>query len=424
MLSTFSCAPTQNVTASPTPCLATQTPPASFNPTAVPTKPATQTPPPAPPPDYRQRFLDALPANPESCLPDHTTDDLSVYIYDLKDERELVLINADIPLQFASAFKAPVLVYFLSSCRPYWDPSSTDWKEYFKNPETAHNVDQFISPEYEQTLAEFISNPENWKDIGKFSAEHQQMVNGLGGATDTRYFVLDKVYGMIAQSSNLATADVLNFIFENCQNREQFQIEAECGGPNAITEFNAWLDDFVGITYESGTPRRGLYSWNTVVENGQEITLSTFGQKDQCANQTAILKCDPAYTAFNALTARDFFKFYYALYNLEDERVRETAFALLKVDEPGPAQGNLKNLARNMHAAAYSKNGHAFFISGSINSDAGIVLYKGKDFIVVTLSFDALGAMATLYGSYDSAGNLVTDPGLIQNLLEEYSISP
>ena len=424
MLSMFSCAPAQNVTASPTPCPATGTPPATSYPTIAPVKPATSTPPPTPLPDYRQRFLDSLPTNPESCLPDHTTDDLGIYIYDLKEERELVSINADKPLQFASAFKAPVLVYFLSSCRQYWDPSSTDWKEYFQNLETARNVDLFVSPEYEAAVAEFISNPENWKTIGNFSAEHQQVVNGLGGATDIRYFVLDKVYGMIAQSSNLATADVLKFIFENCPNREQFQIEAECGGPNAITTFNAWFNDFAQITYESGTSRRGLYSWDTVVEKGQEITLSTFGQKDQCANQAAILKCDPAYTAFNTLTARDFFKFYTALYNLENAPVRETAFSLLKVDEPGPAQGNLKNLARNMHAVALSKNGHAFFINGSINTDAGIVRYKGKDFIVVTLSFNALGPIATLYGSYDSAGNLVTDPGLIQNLLEEYSLSP
>jgi len=77
-----------------------------------------------------------------------------------------------------------------------------------------------------------------------------------------------------------------------------------------------------------------------------------------------------------------------------------------------------------MRAAALSKNGHAFFTNGSINSDAGILLYKGKAFVVVTLSFNALGPMATLYGSYDSAGNLVGNPGLIQNLLEQYTITP
>lgn len=425
MLSTFSCTPTNGGTASPTPCPSTETPPAASHSTPVPVKPATSTPPPTPLPDHSRQFLESLPTNPESCHPDQTTDDLGVYIYDLKEERELVSINADVPLQFASAFKSQVLVYFLSSCRQYWDPSSADWKRYFQNTQAAQNVDLFTSPEYEQAIAEFISNPENWKDVGDFSAEHRQVVNGANGAIDTRYFVLEKIHSMIAQSVNIATADILLFVFENCLNQEQIRFEPECGVPNALTTFNAWFNAFSGIAYKSETPRRGLYSWDTIIVNGrngsEEVVLPTFGLKDFCANQTTILKCDPAYTAFNTLTARDFFKFYHALYNLEDERVRETAFTLLKLDEPGPARGNLKNLARSMHAVAFSKNGHAFFTNGSINTDAGIVRYKGKDFIVVTLSFNALGSMVMLYGSYDSAGNLATDPGLIQNLLEQYT---
>lgn len=422
--STFSCSPTDNGTASPTPCPATQTPPATSHPTLAPVKPATST----PQPDYSKQFLDALPANPDSCLPDQTADDLGVYIYDLKDERELVSINADVPFQFASAFKGPALVYFLSSCRQYWDPTSADWKEYFQNMEAAQNVDMFVSPEYEQALTEFISSPENWMKIGNFSAEHRHVVNGANGEIDTRYFVLEKVFGMIAQSSNIATADVLQFVFENCPAQEQTQVESTCGGPNAITAFNAWFNVFSGTQYESGAPRRGLYSWDTVTQNGSngpnEIVLPTFGLKDECANQTATLKCDPAYTAFNTLTARDFFKFYHTLYNLDDEFLRETAFSLLKVDEPGPARGNLKNLARSMHAVAFSKNGHAFFTNGSINTDAGIVLYKGKAFVVVVLSFNALGPLTVLYGSYDSADNPVSDPGLIQNLLEQITTTP
>jgi hypothetical protein len=351
-----------------------------------------------------------------------------VYIYDLKTGRELVSINADVPFQFASAFKAPVLVYFLSSCRQYWDASSPEWKEYFQNAEAAKNVDLFTSPEYEQAVAEFISNPENWKDIGRFFAEHRQIVNGAGGAIDTRYFVLDKVYAMIAQSQNIATADVLLFIQKNCPKQEQIQVESQCGDPNAITNFNAWFNDFSGITYENATPRRGLFRWDTVVQNGaggsKEITLPTFGLKDLCASQTAILQCDPAFIASNTLTARDFFKFYHSLYNLGDARIRETAFNLLAVDEPGPARGYLKNMTRNMRAISFSKNGHAFFINGSINTDAGIVRYKGNDTIVVTLSFNALGPITNLYGSYDSAGNLATEPGLIQTLLEEYPTTP
>lgn len=417
--------PADEATPIATPC---PTPTASPYPTAVPTQPASPTPRPSPLPDYTQRFLDAFPANADSCHPDHTADDIGVYIYDLKAARELVSINADEPFQFASAFKAPVLVYFLSSCRQYWDSSSPAWKQYFQNAEAAKNVDQFTSPEYEREVTEFISDPENWKDVGKFFAEHRQVINGAGGQIDTRYFVLDKVYAMIAQSQNVATAEVLLFIQENCPRREQIQVEAACGDPNAITNFNAWFNDFSGISYESGTPRRGLFRWDTVIQNtangSEEITLPTFGLKDLCATQRAILKCDPAYVASNVLTARDFFKFYRSLYTLSDERLRATAFDLLAVDEPGPARGYLKNLSRGLPALSFSKNGHAYFINGSVNTDAGIVRYKGKDYIVVTLSFNALSPMTMLYGSYDLDGNPVGDLGLIQTLLEEYSSTP
>lgn len=417
--------PADDATPVPTPC---PTPTASPSPTAAPTQPATPTPRPLPLPDYTQRFLEAIPTSPESCHPDHTADDIGIYIYDLKAMRELVSINADEPFQFASAFKAPVLVYFLSSCRQYWDPSSPQWKEFFQNTEAAKHVEQFTSPEYEREVAEFISNPENWKEVGKFFAEHRHVINGAAGEIDTRYFILEKVYGMIAQSQNVATADVLLFVHENCPREEPLHIEPACGSANPITNFNAWFTDFSGIPYESGTPRRGLFRWDTVIQNtangSEEITLPTFGLKDLCASQTTILKCDPAYIASNVLTAGDFFRFYYSLYIMSDVRLRETTLDLLAVDEPGPARGYLKNMARAMHAIAFSKNGHAFFINGSINADAGIVRYKGHDFIIVTLSFNALGPMTTLYGSYDSAGNLVTEPGLIQTLLEEYTTTP
>ena len=425
LLLTSSCQPAGTPLPVATPC---PTPAASPYPTAVPTQTASPTPRPSPLPDYTRRFLEFLPSNPDSCHPDQTADDIGVYIYDLKANRELVSINADEPFQFASAFKAPVLVYFLSSCRQYWDASSPEWEEYFQNAEAAKHVDQFTSPEYEREVAEFVSNPENWKDVGKFFAEHRQTVNGAGGEIDTRYFVLDKVYAMIAQSQNLATAEVLLFIQENCPRQEQIQIEPACGDPNAITNFNAWFNDFSGITYEKGTPRRGLFRWDTVIQNtasgSEEITLPTFGLKDFCASQTTILKCDPAYIASNVLTARDFFKFYRSLYTSSDARLRTTAFDLLAVDEPGPARGYLKNMTRTMRAISFSKNGHAYFINGSINTDAGIVRHKGNDFIVVTLSFNALSPLTILYGSYDTTGNLVTEPGLIQRLLEEYSSTP
>jgi hypothetical protein len=425
ILMTSACQPVQEATPMPTPC---PTPSASPAPTLPPATRAAPTPRPSPTPDYQKNFAESLPADSGSCHPDGTTDDIGVYIYDLKEEREIISINADVPFQYASAFKAPVLLYFLSSCRQYWDPASPEWEAYFQDPQAAKNVDLFTSLEYERIVAEFISKPANWNRTDAFFSEHRQVVNGANGEIDTRYFVLEKVHSMIAQSSNTATADLLKFIYLNCPVQEQTQAQIACGGPNAITSFNAWFNEFTGIKYEDGEARRGLYSWDTVIQNGkdgsQEIPLSTLGLKDTCANQTAVLNCDPAYTAFNTLTARDLFTFYHTLYNLQDESLRETAFSLLKLDEPGPARGYLKNMARGMQAISLSKNGHAFFTNGSINADAGILLYKGKAYIVVTLAFNAVGTVTLLYGSYDEDGNLVSTPGLIQNLLESYTITP
>ncbi len=307
---TWGCQPAQDATPVPTPC---PTPTASPHPTLPRATLAPATPRPRSTPDHSRQFLDKLPANSGSCQPDGTTDDLGILIYDLKEERELVSINADVPFQYASAFKAPVLTYFLASCRQYWDVSSPEWDAYFQDAEAAKNVDLFTSPEYERLVTEFISDPGNWGRIDAFFDEHRQVVNGANGAIDTRYFVLEKVYAMIAQSSNLATADLLKFIHEKCPVQEQAHPQVECGGPNAITNFNAWFNEFSGITYADGERRRGLYNWDSVIENGKEgpveTRLSTFGLKDTCANQTAILNCDPAYTGFNTLTAHDLFKY-------------------------------------------------------------------------------------------------------------------
>lgn len=418
--STFACAPSP--TPVPTPSPSPATPAASPSPTAAPTQTAVPTRTPTPRPDHTRAFLDALLPGANSCHPDRTAEDIGVYIYDLTDDRELVSVNADVPFQFASAFKGPVLTYFLSSCRAYWDSSSAEWQEHFQDLEAARNIEYYTSADYEQALTEFLSDPKNWKDVGDFSAERRYVSNGLAGDIDTRYFILAKIYGMIAQSRNLATADALKFVYENCLPAEHPQMEADCGGPNALTSFNAWFDQFTGLAYESGAPRRGLYEWNNIVENAadgpREETLSTSGMTDACANQSAVLKCDPSARAVNTYTARDLFQFYSALYRLDDKTLRGAAFRLLELDEPGPARGPLKNLTRSLGAVSLSKNGHAFYHNGSINADAGIVLYKGRAYVIVTLSFNALESMSRLYGQYDKDGKPAGKPGLIQNLLQ------
>jgi hypothetical protein len=105
---------------------------------------------------------------------------------------------------------------------------------------------------------------------------------------------------------------------------------------------------------------------------------------------------------------------------LSDVRVRSAALNMLAIDNEGPARGNLKNLARKMGALSISKNGHAFFIHGSINTDAGIFDYQNTPFIVIVLGFDAQPSLSLLYGDYTPKGEPLIDPSLIRDLLLEY----
>jgi len=375
--------------------------------------------------EYTSQFREAIGTADESCLPDKTQSDIGVYIYDLTNDQELVSINADTPFQFASAFKGPVLVYFLSACRQYWDAESPEWDAYFHNSELVKD-DWYTSDEYEKLIREHISDVSNWDNIESFYTNNRVKNNGIDGPIDKRYFILNKVYSMIARSSNPATSDVLQFIYDHCQKQEQSLIEKQkqCSGPNAITAFNAWFYEFSGIKNENDKPHSGLYNWDTILErdgNGtmMETIMTTSGLKDSCVNQFAKLNCMEDRVAVNAMSARELHGFYDVLYHLNDVKIKETALSLLKIDEPSPARGYLKNMARNTGAEAMSKNGNAYFIYGLVTTDAGILIYNGNDYIVVTLSFNAPDAMTSLYGSYNPNGELVGDPGLIQNLIEE-----
>jgi len=411
-------------------CAAPTPLPVSAPPTSSPTSTCSPTPPPAtftpapsatftPAPNYQDALLTALPHADDSCLPDKTADDLGIYIYDLTHERELISINPDVPFQFASAFKAPVLSYFLSQCKTYWDTESAEWQAHFLNLEDARNIPFYTSAEYRALLAAELSDVRNWDNIESFFESHRAEQNGVSGAIDKRYFILSKVYAMIARSNNAASAEVLKFVHENCAPVQPPALT--CYQPNDISAFNAWFNAFSGISYTEGESQRGLFNWDSVMEKnaaGQsvETRLATFGQQDSCVTSLARLNCSATYGA-NVWTARDFFRFYNALASSADTRLKNTALALLSLDVESPSRGNLKNLARRMGAASMSKNGHAFFIQGSINTDAGIFVYKDTVYIIVVLGYDAQPSLSLLYGDYSPKGEPLTEQSLLRDLL-------
>jgi hypothetical protein len=376
--------------------------------------------------EYNQKFLSALPGADDSCLPDKTADDLGIYIYDLNQNRELISINADVPFQFASAFKGPVLVYFLSQCKKYWDTTSPEWDVYFTNPALARDIPYYMSPEYKALIAPYFSDVRNWENVEAFFESNRFVNNGLAGVMDKRYFILSKVYSMATRSNNRAAGEVLQFVFDNCQPESGTRLSSslQCYEPDAISQFNLWFNEFSKITYADEEPRRGLFKWDVVIEkdsngNSYEADMVTKGQEDQCVTQTAQLNCSKS-TGVNVWTARDFFKFYFALYRLGDASVRNAALNMLSIDNEGPARGNLKNLARKMGASSMSKNGHAHFIQGSINTDAGIFHYQNATFVIVVLGYDAQPSLSLLYGDYDPKGAPTIDVSLIRDLLNEY----
>jgi len=441
----------QNVRRIPTLCLAlaflllhasacSPSPRAVPTPTFTPTKTPTPLPtvemipptatmtPSSPPVTYNQAFLDALGTDPESCLPDKTSRFVGVYIYDLDDERELVSINADTPFQFASAFKGPLLTYFLESCQQIWNPDDPAWETHALETAPQDKSNWYQSRAYRQRLAAQIYNPAGWGGIEAFSVDNRPVIDGETGPIDTRYFILHQVYNMVTESNNISAGNVLNYVFENCLKTE-LNSEAACGGPNALTEFNAWFNRFSGIEYNLDETHRGLFNWDKLLEKNEngifkEVEMPTTGLKDTCAMARAPLACDSEMTTVNTYTPRDLFQFYSSLYHQPENRIRRTSLDILGVLPTDISRGYLWNLASTLGVRSVSKNGRAEYSGKAIVTDAGILRYQGKSYVIVTLSYNAVDAIETLYGSYLAGGIPVREEeSLIQLLLEE-KLSP
>ena len=420
LFSLSACEPSPSTAPTPAP-VPTKTPtPVPPTQRAIPTPSLT---PSSPPLTYNQAFLEALGTDEESCLPDKTSGFVGVYIYDLDEDRELVSINADTPFQFASAFKGPVLTYFLESCQQIWDPNDPAWETHALETAPGHESNWYQSKEYRQKLADQIYNAGGWGEIETFSFENRPIADAEAGPLDKRYFILHQVYNMVTESNNISAGDVLNYVFDHCLEKEENN-EAACGGPNALTRFNAWFNRFAEIETRMNEPQRGLYNWDTLLmqtEEGklQELEMPTAGQKDSCVTARASLSCVSDQIAVNAYTPRDLFRFYYALYHLPENRIRKTSMDILGVHPSGISRGYLKNMAATLGVRSMSKNGRAAYSGKSIVTDAGILSHGEKSYVIVTLTYNTVEAMEKLYGYYLENGTLVHEENsLIQSLLE------
>jgi hypothetical protein len=369
--------------------------------------------------DFNSLVLTEVGTNTNSCLPEQTDEGIGIYIFDIENQKELVSINSDIPFQFGSSFKSPLLVYFLSNCKQYWDISSSVWQDFFLIQDGINIDPWYSSPEYEQIIKDYLSDVNHWGEIKNFAEQNLIQFADKVTSLDQRYDILEQAYRMVTESNNIAAGNILNFVFENCKSQEIHETVLNCGGSNPITEFNYWFNAFSNIDYKDNETRRGLHSWDTITivdGNGikSETRMPTYALKDACALQGAFIGCSTTDYVNNSWTARDLAGFYQSLFNIDDLTVKETAFKILKVDKEGNSRGLLKNLSRKLESVSISKNG----FDGYTLVDAGILEYHEKNFIVVTMSYSALKSMNMLYGQYNLSGEPTGEmEGLIEQIL-------
>ncbi len=251
-------------------------------------------------------------------------DKVGLLLYDVNDGRLMAALSPENPLPVASAFKAPLLMYFLDVVdRDVWSGVPVQhWNA--------------VGPEVV---------PEEFRDASR------------------RNFVIRRaLWQMLALSDNATTGQVLSYV-ANAQGRT-----------DAVAAFNDWAASVVGTSQISG-----LSGWNQGVDAGHTATDARF-------DSTTVTIDGVTYTLPNMMTPRDIGLFYMWMLQHFDADQKRTAFDMLSVihnDRPA----NLERLALAHDGTPYSKNGSLETDAGYVVADAGLMsLPNNRDYLLVLLT--------------------------------------
>lgn len=251
---------------------------------------------------------------------------IGIILYDLKKSRLLTALSSEKPLPIASAFKAGLLMYFVDQVDvdvwghvpvEYWNANSKD-----DMPEAVRD---------------------SWR-------QHRAILRTL--------------YQTIVLSDNVATGTVMSYV-------AKLQ-----GRADAVTMFNDWARDTVGISQLSG-----LSAWQNGIESDMSFVDDRF-----TGNQTSI---NSQLVNFdNMMTPRDLGLFYvWMLSNMSDIQQQVCKQLLSTIFANRGA--NLERLAQQFEGVSYSKNGSLSTDAGYVVSDAGIIdLPDGRQFLLIVESVD------------------------------------
>lgn len=291
-------------------------------------------------PDYTSAYLSALEAPYIAPLNEHfealiERQSIGLLLYDVQHGRLITALGTENLLPVASAFKAPVLLYFVDVIDPaVWGRVPVlHW-----NAPSAQDV------------------PEAWREDWR---THQAILRAL--------------YEMLVFSGNAVTGAVLAYVA-----REQ-------GRDDPLVCFNDWARERVGISQLSA-----LSSWNEGIPTSMPPHDPRFVRRTTSIN-------GQLRTFENMMTPRDVGLFYvWALSSLPPDALSVCKDLLSTIHDNRGA--NLERLAQDLGGTPYSKNGSLIIDEGVIVTDAGIIdLPESRQFVLVMLSLGASLALPALF---------------------------
>lgn len=270
---------------------------------------------------------------------------LTLVLYDLTGGDLLAGIDINKQMPVVSAIKGPILLYFF-----YHVPDDV-WNRVPVEYWNARSADS-VSSQY----------LEDW---------------------ETHRTILRDLYRMIVFSDNASTGNALLYAYEFIGRTDL----------NPIQAFNAWSQETIGVSPESG-----IREWDEGATNNPTWIEPTYNDR-----LTTIYGRARFYN--NTFSALDMARYFYWLATDADEAIYARAVDLMSIVEGFP--NFMETMAFNLEATPVSKDGFVGpgdrnnTVDEYLTADAGLVLLPDRTLLIVTMAVDGGDRLDEVYNEIE-----------------------